>query len=248
MREERGSVTLYVLVAMLFFTVLLMGMYVNVGNKAKIEAAAEKRVKELYQEQSNSSSEVYNEAEQKYVESMSGYMTEEDLIAAVNKKKLEIYPINSIYISTSATNPSQYIGGQWEAYGQGRTIVGAGSGYNVNATNGEYQHTLNTNEMPSHSHGTHIEIRPPSKNLEGTIQYPLYMGGESGGSNGVVKWSVSSKRQYTTNGTTTNSWQKLTINATHNHTFSGSMNAAGGSEAHENMQPYITTYMWKRTK
>ena len=38
-----------------------------------------------------------------------------------------MYPIGSIYMSTASTNPSQLFGGTWEAFGQGRSLIGAGS-------------------------------------------------------------------------------------------------------------------------
>ena len=33
------------------------------------------------------------------------------------------YPIGSVYISFSSTDPSTYFGGTWERYGKGRTVV-----------------------------------------------------------------------------------------------------------------------------
>lgn len=46
-----------------------------------------------------------------------------------------IYPVGSIYMSTGAANPGDLFGGEWEAYAQGRVIVGVGN-------NGETEYTL----------------------------------------------------------------------------------------------------------
>src|SRR5574344_992477 len=79
---------------------------------------------------------------------------------------LKNYPVGSIYISTSSTNPSSLYGGTWVSYGQGRTLIGVGSGtdtngtvqtFNVNQTGGEYTHTLTIAEMPNHTHGIHSD-------------------------------------------------------------------------------------------
>ena len=48
-------------------------------------------------------------------------------IAEVKSSILAMYPVGSIYLSTSSTNPSNFIGGTWVAYGQGRTLVGVGT-------------------------------------------------------------------------------------------------------------------------
>ena len=73
-----------------------------------------------------------------------------------NNVFLKTYPVGSIYISTSSTNPSTIYGGTWERYGQGKTLVGLNESeteFNtINKTGGEKTHTLTINEMPSHNH------------------------------------------------------------------------------------------------
>lgn len=62
------------------------------------------------------------------------------------------YPIGSVYISFSATDPSTYFGGTWERI-KGRFLLSADDGtYKINNTGGEATHQLTVNEMPSHNH------------------------------------------------------------------------------------------------
>ena len=76
----------------------------------------------------------------------------------------KMYPVGSIYMTTTYSEASQVhdaIGGEWEKYAQGRTIIGDGTGTDSNglvqtfangSTGGEYTHKLTVAEMPSHSH------------------------------------------------------------------------------------------------
>ena len=79
------------------------------------------------------------------------------------------YPIGSVYISFSATDPSTYFGGSWERI-KGRFLLSADDGsYNVNNTGGEATHTLTINEMPSHGHSLtkHVPYGVPYNNTSG---------------------------------------------------------------------------------
>lgn len=72
------------------------------------------------------------------------------------------YPIGSIYITMAPTNPSNFLGGKWVEWSQGRVIIGAkdetitinDASFDLSAgsTGGEYSHTLTIDEMPSHTH------------------------------------------------------------------------------------------------
>lgn len=74
------------------------------------------------------------------------------------------YPIGSIYMSLDGTNPQYLFGGQWELFAQGQTIFGVAAkdtsqkdAYSdrfggAGLTGGNYTVTLNTNNMPQHTH------------------------------------------------------------------------------------------------
>ena len=98
-------------------------------------------------------------------EELAKKIAELEKIVSDNKSELEnkinsnfdkIYPVGSIYISTSSTNPSTIYGGTWERYGQGKTLVGLNESETefstINKIGGEKTHTLSVAEIPSHSH------------------------------------------------------------------------------------------------
>lgn len=62
-----------------------------------------------------------------------------------------IYPVGSIYMSTSAVSPAELFGGTWTKI-ENRFLLAAGSSYSAGSTGGEARHTLTVNEMPSHRH------------------------------------------------------------------------------------------------
>lgn len=153
------------------------------------------------------------------------------------------HPIGSLEINTSGINPSEYLGGGWESFGSGRTLVGVDSNDSdfdtAEETGGEKTHILTTNEIPAHTHG--------SKSLVGTwANWGEGSGTVSSTANGYkvtgIVSAVGDNNQYGW-GTSTGRDQdntSLKIDATHEH------NSVGGSQAHNNLQPYITVYFWKR--
>jgi hypothetical protein len=67
------------------------------------------------------------------------------------------FPVGYILISTVNTNPSTFLGyGTWSAFGAGRVMVGLDSGQTefdtVEETGGAKTHTLQTSEIPAHTH------------------------------------------------------------------------------------------------
>ena len=137
---------------------------------------------------------------------------------------LKTYPVGSIYISTSSANPSTIYGGTWERYGQGKTLVGLNESETefstINKTGGEKTHTLTINEMPSHNHQI----------------------GSGDGSNGLIIGSAPESNILVG---VNNYYIKYDGVGNGPSTYLNTYNV-GGSSAHNNLQPYITVYMWKR--
>lgn len=71
------------------------------------------------------------------------------------------FPVGSVYITYTNQNPGNFLGGTWTQFGQGRTLIGQGTGndgstsmsFTANSSGGEYKHTLTIEEMPEHGHG-----------------------------------------------------------------------------------------------
>lgn len=66
------------------------------------------------------------------------------------------YPVGSIYMSVSPTNPSELFGGEWKAWSVGKMPIGVDPSQSefskVENTGGEKTHKLTKDELASHSH------------------------------------------------------------------------------------------------
>lgn len=61
MRKQNGSITLYVLVACLFFGLVLTGVYISQLNKLQTQEEEVTQIEENYKQQLERSDEIYNE-------------------------------------------------------------------------------------------------------------------------------------------------------------------------------------------
>lgn len=123
---------------------------------------------------------------------------------------LQAYPVGSVYISISSNfNPNTSFGGTWERFGQGRTLIGEGTGndgstsmsFTANSTGGEYKHKLTLKELPSSVWNS------DSGQQTGGLKQAFNLGSQSG----------------------------------------ANTRATNFDQPHNNIQPYITVYFWKRT-
>ena len=176
-----------------------------------------------------------------------------------------VYPVGSIYMSTSPTNPHNLFGGTWEAYAQGRVLIGVGEGTDANgvkktfsagATGGEYEHTLTVGEMPSHSHnisgGSHGHTASVSNTGSHTHISTIIDSAQSGSpeveqARTTTMPRTSNIKQH--NATLVNSGGShnhavtIATSSSHSHTIADS----GNGSAHANIQPFVNCYMWRRT-
>ena len=206
----------------------------------------------------------------------------------------KIYPVGSIYMSTTYSTIEEVenaIGGEWEKYAQGRTIIGEGIGtdsnglvktFENNVTDGEYVHTLSSNEIASHTHsipslsGTtgstgsgyslHHTCQTKTTSSSGSHSHSLYkqvdnnsgtslyVGG--GNSSVVIYYKTDNSTTTLSAGAHTHTYPDCYLDSlsgvqSHSHTFStgtSTTGSTGENTAHNNMEPYIVTYIYKRIK
>lgn len=135
-----------------------------------------------------------------------------------------IYPIGSIYMSVNSTNPKNLFGGTWVQWGSGRVPVcvnTSNSNFNtVEKTGGAETHKLTTSQMPSHG---------------GHIPNASYAWGNAGEATYVLDRNSGAVFQHATN-------RPYVLRAGNEMCLRS--NNEGGNGAHNNLQPYITCYMW----
>lgn len=157
-----------------------------------------------------------------------------------------VYPVGSIYMSANNVSPQTFLGGTWVSWGEGRVPVGVSSSdtdFNTaEKTGGEKTHRLSVDEMPWHDHsGTNSTVETETIHTRPTGGALLPLGIRTY----TVKYDVNEQTQEymispaggqtldVENGTVINSQYGVCPN--------------GLGVAHNNLQPYITCYMWKRT-
>ena len=98
----------------------------------------------------------------------------------VNSIKSAMYPVGSVYITYNNVNPGTFLGGTWERFGQGRTLVGEGTGndgstsmsFTANSTGGSYKHNhiygIKVNEY--YSATSNLRVRKPDGSWQGGIK------------------------------------------------------------------------------
>lgn len=152
----------------------------------------------------------------------------------------QIYPIGAIYMSTVSTNPATLFKiGNWEALPAGRVLLAQGTStwgvnYSAGSTGGEDKHTLTVSESAPHNH-TGSATTSGSTHTHALTMRASH--GESG-NGGVPRFS---------DGDIWSDYKTQNLSAAGEHSHAITINNSGGGQAHNNMQPYLSVYMWKRT-
>ena len=124
---------------------------------------------------------------------------------AIKQSKLDANPIGSIITTISNTNPSTYIGGTWERFANGRTLVG------VDETDD-------------------VTLMKTANNTGGSVNPLTKHGHNIRRANGTQQSAIGA----------TISWSDLPNNG-------GVIQEAGDNTNHNNWQPFMTVYFWRRT-
>lgn len=189
-----------------------------------------------------------------------------------------IYPVGSIYMSAELDTPAKVMekfGGTWVAWGSGRVPVGVDTSQTefdtVEETGGAKSVTLTAAQsgVPAHSHGLNSHKHTYAKPNANTGSHTLtineipshdhvngswnYQSCAVGGTNGGVQRSEITYNSLKTDKTGGGGGHTHTISTTSTDSGAASGStanntAANASSAHNNLQPYITCFMYKRTE
>lgn len=112
-----------------------------------------------------------------------------DLVSAVNELDGRInslwetiYPVGSIYMSATSTSPSVLFGGTWEQL-KDRFLLAAGDTYSAGTTSGSATKTIETTNLPSHSHGLNSHTHSVGAHSHGLNSHKHSVGAHSHGLN-----------------------------------------------------------------
>lgn len=137
---------------------------------------------------------------------------------------LAAYPVGSIFMHTTSTNPAALLGGgEWDRFGKGRVLVGVDENdptfNNPLTTGGEKEVKLTSpGQNAPHVHGVND---PGHTHGFGAID-PSF-----GGLVGEANFAQPANVDKNVTGIT--------------------IQSSGGGEGHNNIQPFVTVYMWVRS-
>lgn len=135
----------------------------------------------------------------------------------------DVYPVGSIYINAEdSRNPAVIFNfGTWSAIGAGRVLLGSGTGIDTSGVTKIFEAGSQGGE---YEHELTKEEIPPHQH--------------------ATAWGESHNGKYGDTGSRNNAGYSLPYD---HDNYEWLTSVQGGGQGHNNIQPYITVYMWKRT-
>lgn len=161
------------------------------------------------------------------------------------------FPVGTVYTSVTNVNPSKYFGGTWEAFAQGRTLVGVNTSdtdFNtVKKTGGNkiHNHTQGATGAASGNTGsTTLTVdQIPSHDHEFPDRMMVWDAGAYG-SDAIQDGTWDSTLQFKPWGSRIG---KTGGGKGHTHTLNSHTHTNPDTASSSSVQPYITVYFWVRT-
>lgn len=156
----------------------------------------------------------------------------------ISKKDLLdlVYPVGSIYITMSLTSPETLFGGTWTRI-EDRFLLACGATHNVvNSFGGSETTTIKRSDLPNVNITT-SSAGKKTVNLDGVKGYGYKQGGASN------KWGMD----YGTHELYEAKSYGSSEETASNHTHSVSLNGGVTQTNLDNMPPYVTVIVWRRT-
>lgn len=143
-----------------------------------------------------------------------------------------VWPVGRIYTSTDPTSPALLFGGTWVPI-EDRFLLAAGTTYAAGATGGEAEHALTAAELANHYHDVNMPKNQTGFNVTIPANSDYLIAGTGDG------WTSS---QMTNQG--------VAVYSAQNGFGARSARSEDGEilegQAHNNMPPYLSVYMWER--
>lgn len=180
-----------------------------------------------------------------------GQVKEDKIIDTGYNNLDQIYPVGCIYMSVNTVSPAYLFGGTWVKL-QDVFLFGANN-TNLGTTGGERTHTLSVNEMPKHTHTQNAHNHTQNKHSHSPATGRSFLTAPTGSSWKEIAGSKISGSGYHYVATSDKKNYNVYVQgsgsiAATNQPIAATNQTNGGSQAHNNMPPYLAVNIWKRTQ
>jgi hypothetical protein len=163
---------------------------------------------------------------------------------------LDAWPVGSVHLRYDSIDPGTIFGGTWTLFAKGRTIIGVDSTDpdfdTLGETGGAKTHAIDQGMVPPHTHdaGPNLVMNTVADHTHGAGSYTVPRKSAAGGVAGAATGNSTSNGDINvvgTSGAAGGHGHNITGN-----TGNGSQNGLGQTPL-PTMDPYIVTYIWRRT-